>query len=269
MRRKLQLALASGAGLALAGCVTAAPTESGFLSSYAALEVAEQAGTARLRQFQDAATLAGVTRISIAPTIALPEVVAEMGEDALSPLLMEIDAELCRELSERFEITTDPAALRVRAGVTAVARTGAASSVFSAAASRAIPGPVTVRLPIGLGGLSAELEARHPKTGALAAQLSWSRRAQVLMDGGSLSEIGDAHQMAEPFADAALRVMTLAGVEPAATLNPETCPGVNSGAAGRFVAARVTGLHFVPGAPTDEAAPAEPAPAHVPKTTGP
>jgi hypothetical protein len=244
--------------LALSACVTAQPTQSGFLSEYARLAPPVQEGAARFQTFRDETALAGVTRVAIAPSIVMADAQNGWEPDALAPLLAEMDAELCRELAERFEITDDPTALQIRAAVTAVARTGQASSLFSAAASQAIPGPGSVRLPVGLGGLSAEAQAVDPVTGAILAQLTWARRAQVAMSSGSLSPIGDAHQMAEPFADAVARVLTVEGVEPAATRNPARCPGFAAGDAGRFVAARVTGLHFVPEAAPQPEPEAEP-----------
>lgn len=232
--------------LALSACVTAQPTQSGFLGDYARLSPPVQDGAARLQTFRDEAALTGVTRVAIAPTTVTADAQDGWEPGALAPLLAEMDAELCRELAERFEITDDPTAVQIQAAVTAVARTGQASSLLSAAASQAIPGPGSVRLPVGLGGLSAEAQAIDPVTGAILAQLTWARRAQVALSSGSLSPIGDAHQLAEPFADAVGRVLLVEGVEPAAARNPERCPGFEAGDAGRFVAARVTGLHFVP-----------------------
>ena len=259
--------------LALSACVTAQPTQSGFLTDYTRMTPPVQDGAARLQTFRDEAALAGVTRISIAPSVVTPEALEGWTPDALAPLLAEMDAELCRELVERFEITDDPGAVQIRAAVTAVARTGQASSFLSAAAGQVIPGP-GVRLPVGLGGLSAEAQAVDPVTGAILAQLTWARRAQIVLDSGSLSPIGDAHQMAEPFADAVGRVMQVEGVEPAAGRDPERCPGSGFNA-GRFVASQVTGLHFVPEAapagvePTETTSPeaVENAPAPPPEAT--
>lgn len=244
MRRIIGLAGA----LVLGGCVAAQPTQSGFLGDAALLSPPRQEGAARLQSFRDEPALLALSRVAIAPSRATQQAQEAWTPAELAPLLAEIDAELCRELSERFEITDDPAAIRVRAAVTAVARTGQASSLVAAAASQAIPGPGSVRLPFGLGGLSAEAVAEDPVTGAIVAQLTWARRAQLALDAGSLSPIGDAHRMAEPFADAFGRVLAVEGASPAAARNPERCPGFAAADAGRFIAARLTGLHMVPAA---------------------
>lgn len=236
----------SAAAIALAGCVTSPTTESGFLTDYARLSAPSQDGAATARSFRDEAALKGVTRVSIAPTQTRLAQGSNMTADAIGPVVAEIDAELCRELSERFEITDDPAAPQVRAAITGVQKTDAAASAISAAASRAIPGPFSVRLPVGLGGLNAEAEIVDRATGAVLAAISWSRRAQAFMSSGSLSAIGDAHQKAEPFADAVGALATVAGQTPPA--KGKACPGgIRADDAGRFVAARLTGLHFVPG----------------------
>lgn len=228
-------------------CVTKPTTESGFLSDYSRLSAPTQEGAANVRAFADAEKLAGVTRVVIAPSaLKLPED-AGFADGALAPLLSEMDRQLCRELAERFEIAKDdPAALHVRAAITGVTRTGAASSVISAAASRAIPGPGSIRLPVGLGGLAAEMEARVGAAGPLAAELSWSRRAQLVLDQGSVSAIGDAHQMIEPFADKVGALLTPPDLQSPRAIGDQ-CPGITAGDVGRGIAGRALGLYVPPG----------------------
>jgi hypothetical protein len=228
------------------GCVSATATQSGFLQGYDRLVAAQNAGAAEALTFRDAAALAGVQRISLAPAIAHPSLSGAWRVEDLSPLLWEVDAQLCRELAEQFEITTDPSALQVRVAVTAVQRTGQPSSLPAAAANQALPGPGSFRLPVGLGGLAAEAEVIDPLKGTTAAQIVWARRAQVAFSTASLSPVGDAHQLAEPFADAVAGVLRTEGTAPSPTRTPEVCPGFQDGATGRFLASRLTGLHLVP-----------------------
>jgi hypothetical protein len=245
--------LAVSLALSLAACVTKPTTQSGFISDYNRLSAAAQDGAATQRQFVDAAALASVTRVAIVPTqLRLGDTPAFTAAE-IAPIADEIDRQLCLELAERFEIASadDPAALQVSAAITGVTRTGAASSVVSAAASRFIPGPGSVRLPIGLGGLAAEMQARQGADGPVIGELAWSRRAQVVMDQGSLSPIGDAHQAAEPFADAVAKLLTPTPAPPARKV-ADQCPKAAEGGAGRFVAGRAVGLYIPPSAKPTE-----------------
>jgi hypothetical protein len=237
--------LAAAAAIALAGCVTAPTTSSGFLTDYATLKPVEAEGRAARKEARNADALANVRSVTIAPTI-IAESAAEdpAARAALAPIAREIDAQLCQELSERFEIRPEGGDVTVRAAVTQVEKTGVSASVVSAVANQFIPGP-GLRLPIGLGGLAAEAEAVLPGGGQVAA-IAWARRAQIALDDGSTSQIGDAHRMAEPFADAVAALMTLEGApKPAAQEN--ACPNAGAGNAGRWAAQRVLGLYFAPG----------------------
>jgi hypothetical protein len=239
--------------LSLAACVTKPTTQSGFISDYMRLSDATQEGAATQRQFVDAAALAGVSRVAIAPTQLRLGADTAFTPAEIAPIAAEIDRQLCLELAERFEIAPedDAAALQVSAAITGVARTGAASSVVSAAASRFIPGPGSVRLPIGLGGLAAEMQARNGADGPVIGELAWSRRAQMAMDRGSLSPTGDAHQAAEPFADAVAKLLTPNPAPPARKVSDQ-CPKAPDGGAGRFIAGRAMGLYVQPSAPAAE-----------------
>lgn len=249
---------AGAAALALGGCVTAPPTQSGFLQSYEQMQTVEDDGAAQSKSFRNAERLKAVSAVRIVPAESRLAADGAFKPEEIASVQAEIDRELCRELSESFRIEDGAPEVEVRAAITEIAATGAASSVISAAASRFIPGPGSVRLPVGLGGLSAEAEVRDPASGEVLAALSWSRRAQVVLDQGSLSRVGDAHQMAEPFADAVAKLMRVEGAVMPANLNRDVCPGFGAGDAGRFIAARAIGLHVVGGAPVQEATQAPP-----------
>lgn len=247
------------APLALAACATTT-TQTGFLSSYEAMTPVEDASGAVVRQRAEPAAVAGLTAVRVEPTVVKPDVLdGRINARNAAVVAAEIDRQLCLELSERVPVVTEQGAgvATVRAAITEIQPTGAVASVLSAAASQAIPGPGSVRAPVGLGGLSAELEAIDAATGAQIAALAWSRRARVVMDNGSLSAIGDAWALAEPFADAAGRLVDAPGrpVRDAETRRADCArfPGPS-------VAARASEIAFGLRAPPSSAPAVAPAP---------
>ena len=205
--------------LLITACASA-PTRSGFLSTYDGMAERTDTVLAKVEVRRDEAALSQVSQVALEPTV-----VVAPGE-WLTPqerqlLLRELDAQLCFELSERFEI--DPAAQhRVRAAVTGVQPTGRAASVASAAAGFFIPGPLGLRAPGTLGSLAAEVEMLDGQR--QIAAITWNRAAMpVGTDDPSLSRIGDALQFAEPFADAAAAAMTPEGRESRDIPEPDPC----------------------------------------------
>jgi len=208
--------------LALTACASHAP-RSGFLTSYEGLTSKEGAVRTGVAERKDGQALAGVRKVRLLPAeLRLGPDGAWLSEDERKLLLREVDAQLCFEVSERYEIVQDGADAKVRAAVTRVAPTGRVSSAASAAASIFIPGPLGVR-PGGLGGLSAEAEMLSPEDRQLAA-LTWNRNATAVgTDNPSLSRVGDALQFAEPFADTAAAAMTAPDVKPPGPPTPDPC----------------------------------------------
>lgn len=210
-----RVALFAATALCLSACATAAPDRSGFLSGYDGLKDSERRGRAEIREFRDPAALGVVQRVALAPTVLAA------GADATSPLspeervalLREVDAQLCFELSERFEIVAAATAdAEVRAAITWFTPTGRVASVASAASGFVIPGPIGLRLPGTLGGLGVEAEMRGTADQKQIAAVAWARKATAVgTDSPSLSRLGDALQFAEPFADKAAAVMTADG----------------------------------------------------------
>jgi len=201
-----------GLTLTLGACATTAPERSGFLSGYDTLQARKNPGRAEVREYRDAASLKAVQKVRLTPTV-LSE-----GADSRSPLtpeerlavLREVDAQLCFELSERFEIVgAEPADADVRAAVTWFEPTGRMASAASTASAFLIPGPIGLRVPGTLGGLGVEAEMRTTVDDRQIAAIAWARRAMAVgTDDPSLSRLGDALQFAEPFADAAAAAMT-------------------------------------------------------------
>lgn len=208
--------------LALTACASHAP-RSGFLTSYEGLTAKERAVRTGVTERKDGEALAGVRRVSLLPAeLRLGRDGAWLTDEERKLLLREMDAQLCFEVSERYQIVQDGADARVRAAITRVAPTGRVSSAASAAASIFIPGPLGVR-PGGLGGISAEAEMLSPQDRQIAA-VTWNRNATAVgTDSPSLSRIGDALQFIEPFADKAAATMTAPDVKPAGAPEPDPC----------------------------------------------
>ena len=245
--------------LVLAACA-GSPQQGEFLSSYEGLTPRTDMVRAGALDRTDTAALAAVSAVRIEPTVFAPQAEARawMTPDEQTAILREVDAQLCFELSERFEIAARDGGAsvpRVRAAVTEVLPTGRAGSAASAAAGFFIPGPIGVRVPGTLGGLGAEAEMLGPQGEQIAA-IVWRRSATAIgTDNPSLSRIGDALQFVEPFADAAAAAMTPEGAPPR-QITAENDPCQEFGA--RF---RVEGLgaRFITGLYVPEASAARPA----------
>lgn len=207
--------------LLLAACASP-PTKSGFLSTYDGMTLRTDTVRAKVTERRDDAGLAIVRKVALEPTVLAAEA-PWMTAPERRLLLREIDAQLCFELSERYEIVQAAHSdHRVRAAVTAVEPTGRVSSAASAAASFFIPGPLGLRAPGTLGSLAAEAELLEGDK--QIAAIAWNRAATpVGTDNPSLSRVGDALQFAEPFADAAAATMTAADAKPRKIGAPDPC----------------------------------------------
>lgn len=249
------------APLLLAGCGTPA-RQSGLLSSYEGLPAANNGLRASTAERRDDAALSGLRRIAIRPSsLAASPTNAWLSEAERALILREVDAQLCFELSRRYEITATQgeAEAEVRAVVAEVRPTGRAGSAASAAASFFIPGPLGVRVPGTTGGLSAEAELVDTRGRQLAA-LVWNRNATAVgTDSPSLSRVGDALQFAEAFGDAAGKALSPKDKKSGPAPKPDPCAGFGprlrlEGYAAKFI----TNL-YVP-----EASGARPAPSGAP-----
>jgi hypothetical protein len=267
-RRRLRPALALCLLAPLAACASAPRAPSGFLSSYDGLTPRTDTLRASIRESRKAEMISAVRKVAIEPAVFTPDADAAWMTPAERALLLrEVDAQMCFELSERYDLVQPGAedAHRVRTAVTAVRPTGRVASAASAAAAFFIPGPLGLRAPGTLGGLSAEAEMLSPSDQQVAA-IAWTRTANAVgTDNPSLSRVGDALQFVEPFADSAAAAMTPQGLKPrrvSGTTDPCARFGPRFRAGG--LAAKIgTGL-YVPSLSGARAESGEPSPAQEP-----
>jgi len=234
------------AACGLAACQTAPTADSGFLSDYARLQPVEGTVRASIRQYRDETAAAAIERVWLEPSVLTgAAAAADLTTEERAFVLREVDRQVCYEISERFTLTASPeGAARVRPAVVRIERTGSAGSAVAAVANAFIPGPGTVRVPGTTGGLAAEAELLDAR-GDQAAAIAWARNANVVgTDSPSLSAVGDALQMAEPFADAVgdafapadRAVRPIPEPDPCGRYGPRTQPG-------GFLTRLVTGLY--------------------------
>lgn len=217
----------------VAACQTAPNANSGFLTDYERLQTRDGTIRASIREHRDEAGAALIESVWLEPAVLVGEAGAGLTDEERRMVLREVDRQICYEVSERFTLADRPDGVgRVRAAVVDIHPTGAAGSGIAAVANVLIPGPGTVRVPGTTGGLAAEAELLDARGGQVAA-MAWARNANVVgMDSPSLSRVGDALQMAEPFADAVgdafapadRRARPIPDPDPCARYGPRTQP---------------------------------------------
>jgi len=235
--------------LALGGCATAPLEQAGSLRSYDRMSDANGLVTRSKIRVNKKDVLAAKT-IRIASTVfpARPGVAFNDKERRL--VANAVSRELCLRLSERFRIVAsdDEADLTVQATVTHATPTSetaaGASKALAIAKTVALPGvPVPVpRLPVGLGSLSVEAEARD-FAGFQKAAMVWARNANSISSSARVSNEGDAYDLAADFgADFAKLVTT--GESPfggVPALPPMDSIPVRLGGAPKYVACEAFG----------------------------
>jgi len=247
------------AGMAVTACQTAPAANAGFLSQYEGLVTREDTLRASIRERRDDAAAAIIDRVYLEPAVLVGPVGTQLSEPERQAVLREVDRQVCYEVSERYILSpVARGAARVRVGVVGIGATGQAGSGVAAVANIFIPGPGTFRVPGTTGGLAAEAELVSEQ-GQQVAALAWARNANVVgTDSPSLSRVGDALQMAEPFGDSVGDAISptdrparpISDPDPCATYGPRTQPA-------GFLTRLVTGI-YVPEVNTGSRPPAEP-----------
>ena len=246
------------AGCGLTACQTAPTADSGFLNTYDGLTTRTDTLRASIREKRDDTAVTAIDQVFLEPAVMVAGGDAALSAEERVQVLREVDRQVCYEVSERFSLAQTPrGAARLRVGVTGVRPTGQAASGVAAVANAFVPGPGTFRVPGTTGGRAAEAELLGPD-GRQVAALAWARNANVVgTDTPSLSRVGDALQMAEPFGDAVgdaisqpkRPVRPIPDPDPCAAFGPRTQPA-------GFLTRMVTGL-YVPEVNTGNR-PAEP-----------
>lgn len=234
--------------LTLSACVSAPDISHTTLSSIDGLSD-QTSGRARFKAKRDLAGLGEIKRVYLHPAaLATGEHTRYVLSDKERQIVLsELEAQMCFELSERYEITYDQTSsdAAVKMAITWFEPTGAAASGVAAVAGQFIPGPIGLRLPGSLGGLGAEAEMLRDNQ--QIAAIIWARKAQAVgTDTPSLSRLGDALQFAEPFADEAARVMSPEPVPAKRTYTKDNDPCSKYGSridAGGIAARAITGLY--------------------------
>lgn len=197
-----------GLGAVLSGCATAPLTTSGSLASYDSLAPSNGALT-QSRLHVDRAEVLAARTVTISPTsFSSAAAQVELSDKQRQIVANAVDRSICVGLSDRFEVvpTGQSADLKVHATITHVTLTdpamAGASKVVAAVPmflSLGVPVPVP-RIPIGLGSLSVESEARDAR-GEQKAAMVWARAADSITSTARVSAAGDAYDLASAFGD--------------------------------------------------------------------
>jgi hypothetical protein len=211
-------------GVLAAGCASAPLDQAGSLRSYDNLKVSDGLLTRSLIAVSKEEVLAAKTVRIMPTTFRMPGERAPFTAAQRSLVTNAVDRTLCAGLSARFEVVgpSEPADLTVHAVVTHAAPTDPVAAGLSKGASVAksvlLPGvPVPVpRIPIGLGSLSLEAEARDLQGNQKAAMI-WGRGANALAGSGRVAQEGDAYDLAGAFGDDFSKLL-VTGATPFGTL---------------------------------------------------
>jgi hypothetical protein len=212
----------------LSGCASAPLTRGGSLASYDGLAPSNGIlAKSLIRVSKDDVLAARTVRI-------MPAIFAESGSPQLSDkqrmlVANAINRSLCVGLSERFQVVdpAQPADLTTRVFITKAAPSdevaaGTSKVVSVVPAVLGVPVPVP-RLPIGLGSLTVEAEARD-KAGRQQAAMIWARGANAFTDSPTVSVVGDAYDLAKSFSSD-FSQMLVTGVTPFG--QPPTVPSLD------------------------------------------
>jgi len=195
------------------GCATAPLEPTGSLTSYNSLVPSNGPLTKTRLKFNGDAILQAKTARILPTSFSGAAAQSDLTEIERSLVSNAIDRALCVGLSDRFDIVppAELADLTVHAVITHVGLTdkvaAGASKVISIATtvvtkllvSIPVPAP-SLRIPVGLGGLSVEAEAID-RTGVQQAGLLWARGADIFTSKPTVSAASDAYDLAAAFGE--------------------------------------------------------------------
>jgi hypothetical protein len=187
----------------LTGCASAPLSTAGSLASYDGLVPADGLVTHSKMKVDKTAVFAAKS-VSIAPTsFSGASLRAQLNEKQRHVIANAVDRSICIGLSDRYYVVPlgQPADLSVHATITDVTVTNTvaagAAKVVSMAGGAAAGAPIP-RIPIGMGSLSVEAEAKD-FGGRQKAAFIWARGADMITSSPRVSEAGDAYDLAGEF----------------------------------------------------------------------
>jgi Protein of unknown function (DUF3313) len=187
----------------LSGCVQSTLQPGGNLSSYNNLH-ADHGIVTKSLYYADKQGLAKAHTVRIEPTSIGPGSAKSISNlQDLRLVANAIDRSICTGLSDRFALVSGdtPADITVHATTIEIGPTNATiagiSTIASIGASAVTPVPVP-RIPLGLGELMVEAEAKD-SAGNQVAALVWSRGANIITEQARMSQVGDAYSLAYDF----------------------------------------------------------------------
>jgi hypothetical protein len=203
----LKLGCAPAVLAGLAGCASAPLTTSGSLASYDGLAPADGVVThSKLRV--DKAGILAARSVAILPTsFSSTTSTADLTDQQRHVIANAVDRSVCIGLSDRLEVVPSGQAadLAVHVTITDVTVTNATAAGVSKVASIApmfLTGGAShimvPRIPLGMGSLSVEAEARDMR-GQQKAAFVWARGADILTSTPRVSASGDAYDLASEF----------------------------------------------------------------------
>jgi hypothetical protein len=194
--------------LVLSACASAPLERTGSLGSYDNMTSSEGVVTKSLIKVSKHEVLAAKT-VRIVPTTFSASVAQAKLTDLQRKLVSNtVDRALCIGLSDHLVVVNsgEPADLTVHAVVTHVESTNEVAAGASKVAgivpaffSLGFPVPVP-RIPIGLGSLSVEADARGPANDQKAAMV-WARGADSITSQPKVSAASDAYDLATSFGE--------------------------------------------------------------------
>lgn len=191
----------------LSGCASAPMTKGGSLSSYDNLTPSDGLLAKSLVRVSKDDVLAAKT-VRIVPTVFSQAASPTLSNKQRKMVANAVDRSLCMGLSERFEVVgpDQPADLTAHVLVTQATPTdevaagvSKVASFLPTALSVNVPVPVP-RLPIGLGSLTLEAEARD-HSGRQQAAMIWARGANSFTNSPMISSAADAYDLTGSFGD--------------------------------------------------------------------
>ncbi len=206
-RHVIQVVVVMAMSVLVSGCATATLDEGGSLASYEGLQPSDGMLTKSKLHVHEEGLLAARS-VRIVPTTLTAKAQREGITDEQRKLITNaVDRSLCAGLSERFTVVaTGDADITVHSTITQMTPTNQAAVAATKGASIAkmvlLPGvPVpTPRIPVGLGSLSVEAEAKA-HDGRQEAAIIWGRGANALSGSARISSSGDAYELASAFGD--------------------------------------------------------------------